>query len=107
MVRSASLFSQLLQHVPRLEFAPRTQRHRTERGAKGFTCWSQLIAMLFCHLARADSLRETCSGLSWCLRKLNHLRLRAAPKRSTLPYANSHRPAALHEQLFWTLAERL
>ena len=107
MVRSVSLFSQLLQHVPRLEFAALIQQHRAERGAKGFTCWSQLIAMLFCHLAKADSLREICSGLSCCLGKLNHLGLRAAPKRSTLSYANSHRPAALYEQLFWTMTERL
>ena len=65
MVRTASLFSQLLQQVPRSEFAKLVARHDAERHAKGFTCWTQFTAMLFCQLARADSLREICNGLSW------------------------------------------
>lgn len=106
MVRSASLFSQLLQHIPRLEMAALVKKHKAEKGAKGFTCWSQLVAMLFCHLAKADSLREICQGLSCCLGKLSHLGLATAPKRSTLSYANQHRPAALYEDLFWSLTRQ-
>jgi len=64
MVRSASLFSQLLRHFRRLEFASLVKKHGAERGAKGFTCWTQWVAMTFCHLARADSLREICNGLA-------------------------------------------
>jgi len=59
--------------------------------------------MLFCHLARADSLREICNGLACCLGKLNHLGIGKAPKKSTLAYANQHRPASLFESLFWSL----
>ncbi|CAO0824347.1 hypothetical protein DFAR_620007 [Desulfarculales bacterium] len=33
---------------------------------------SQFVAMLFCHLARADSLREICQGFSCCRSKLSH-----------------------------------
>jgi hypothetical protein len=106
MVRSASLFSQLLQHLPRLEFAALVKEHGAERGAKGFTCWTQCVAMLFCHLARADSLREICNGLSCCLGKLNHVGIERAPKKSTLAYANRHRPAELYESLFWSLLGR-
>ena len=62
--------------------------------------------MLFCHLARADSLREICGGLSCCLGKLVHLGIDKAPCRSTLSYANEHRPAALYEDLFWSALER-
>ena len=106
MVRSASLFSQLLQHFPRTEFDRLAREHGAERGAKGFTCWQQFVAMVFCHLAHADSLREICNGLACCLGKLSHLGLLAAPKRSTLSYANAHRPAAFFEALFWRTAER-
>ena len=106
MVRSASLFNQLLRHFPRLEFAALVREHKAERGAKGFTCWSQLVAMLFCHLARADSLREICNGLSCCLGELGHLGIDRAPNRSTLSYANQHRPAVLYEKLFWQSLER-
>jgi hypothetical protein len=106
MVRNASLFSQLLQHISRTEFAALVKEHQAERGSKGFTCWTQCVAMLFCHLARADSLREICNGLACCLGKLNHLGIERAPKKSTLAYANQHRPAELYESLFWSLLTR-
>lgn len=106
MVRNASLFSQLLQHLSRTEFAALVKQHRAERGSKGFTCWTQCVAMLFCHLARADSLREICNGLACCLGKLSHLGIERAPKKSTLSYANQHRPASLYESLFWSLLAR-
>ena len=106
MVKAMSLFSQLLRHISRSEFQHLVVRHRAEYRSKGFSCWSQLVAMLFCHLAKADSLREICNGLSCCLGKLRHLGIARAPKRSTLAYANEHRPAELYEDLFWSLLER-
>jgi hypothetical protein len=73
MIQAASLFNQLLQHFPRAEFAALVRKHDAERGAKGFTCWAQLVAMLFCQMAHADSLREICNGLACSLGKLVHL----------------------------------
>jgi len=101
MVQVASLFNQLLKHFPRTEFAKLVAKHKAERDAKGFTCWTQFVAMLFCQLSRTDSLREICNGLSCCLGKLVHLGINRAPLRSTLSYANKHRPAALFEDVFW------
>ena len=106
MVKTASLFSQLLQQVPRNEFAALVNKHQAERNAKGFTCWAQFTAMLFCQLAHADSLREICNGLACCLGKLAHLGIKRCPSKSNLSYANVHRPAALFEDLFWTMTER-
>ena len=106
MVTTANLFSQLLQHFPRSEFSCLVKKHGAERGAKGFTCWTQFVAMLFCQLARADSLREICNGLRCCLGRLVHLGVRDAPNKSTLSYANGHRPASLFEDLFWTALGR-
>lgn len=106
MIKAASLFSQLLHHFPRTEFAHLVSKHQAERRAKGFSCWTQLVAMLFCHLAHADSLREICGGLACCQGKLRHLGIGKAPKKSTLSYANRNRPAALYEELFWTMAHR-
>jgi hypothetical protein len=106
MMRTASLFSQLLEHFPRTEFARLVTKHRAERAAKGFTCWTQLVAMLFCHMAHADSLREICGGLACCLGKLRHLGVFRTPNKSTLAYANEHRPAALYEELLWSVLER-
>ena len=106
MVQVASLFNQLLQHFPRTEFAALVKKHNAERAAKGFTCWTQLVSMLFCQLGRADSLREICNGLACCLGRLVHLGIAKAPRRSTLSYANEHRPAALFEDLFFTALAR-
>ena len=106
MVQVASLFNQLLQHFPRTEFAALVRKHGAERAAKGFPCWSQFVAMLFCQLGHADSLREICNGLACGLGRLVHLGLAQAPRRSTLSYANQHRPAALFEDLFWTALGR-
>lgn len=100
MVRTASLFSQLLGTFSRVEFEKAIRRHDAQRYAKGFSCWEQFVAMLFCQLAQANSLREICGGLACCLGKLTHLGIEIAPSRSTLAYANEHRPWELYETIF-------
>ncbi len=106
MVKTASIFSQLLEQFPRHEFAKLTKKHKGDYKAKGFTCWTQFVSMLFCQLAHTDSLREICNGLACCLGKLTHLGVSEAPKKSTLSYANAHRSAELFEDLFWTALKR-
>ena len=56
--------------------------------------------MLFCQLGGAKSLREICGGLAASEVKLRHLGLPQAPARSTLAYANEHRPWQLYEELY-------
>jgi hypothetical protein len=106
MVQAASLFNQLLQHFPGTEFASLVKKHQAERAAKGFTCWTQFVAMTFCQLAHADSLREICNGLACSEGKLVHLGIANARNKSTLSYANGHRPAALFQDLFYTSLNR-
>lgn len=106
MVRAASLFSQLLREIERVEFERLVRKHGAERHSKGYSCWNQLVSMLFCHLAGADSLREICNGLACCLGKLVHLGVERMPNKSTLAYANAHRPADLYEDLLWTVLDR-
>jgi hypothetical protein len=106
MLQASSLFNQLLQHFPRMEFASLVKKHLAERASKGFTCWTQFVAMTFCQLAHADSLREICNGLACSEGKLVHLGIINAPNKSTLSYANEHRPAALFEDLFYTSLNR-
>ena len=106
MNRVCSIFSQLLQFFPRLEFEQLVRKHRAERHARGFTCWGQFIAMLFCQLGQAHSLREICGGLAACEGKLRHLGLPDAPRRSTLAYANQHRPWQLFQSVFAQFYQR-
>jgi len=106
LTRVSSIFSQLLQLFSRLEFQSAVQTHKAERHARGFTCWGQFVAMLFCQLGRAQSLREICGGLAASEGKLKHLGLPRGPSRSTLAYANAHRPWQLYEAVFHQLLEK-
>ena len=100
MTRVCSIFSQILQLISRLEFETAVREHQAERHARGFTCWGQFIAMLFCQLGHAKSLREICGGLAATEGKLRHLGLPQAPARATLAYANEHRPWQLYRTVF-------
>lgn len=105
MNRFCSMFSQILQLFPRTEFELLVRETKAERHARGFSSWAQFVAMLFCQLGRAHSLREICHGLATCEGKLSHLGI-AVPKRSSLSYANEHRPWELYQRLFFSLLER-
>jgi len=100
MVTVASCFSQALSLVNRNDFARAVKEHGAEKGAKGFSCWDQFVAMLFCQMGAANSLREICGGLATAMGKLVHLGLQGAPARSTLAYANQHRPWQLYQSVF-------
>jgi len=106
LIRFSSIFSQLLKLFPRAEFEHFVAGHKAERHARGFSCWAQFVAMMFCQLARAHSLREICQGLAACEGKLKHLGLPDAPKRSTLAYANEHRPWEVYQDEFYALLAR-
>ena len=99
------MFSQLLQLFPRSEFQMMVKETRSERHARGFSSWSQFVSMLFCQLGHAFSLREISGGLRSCEGKLKHLGI-SAPPRSTLGYANEHRPWELYQLIFLTLLDR-
>ena len=106
MNKFSSIFGQILQVFDKRDFLQAVRDTKAERSAKGFTCWDQFVAMLFCQLGQAQSLREICGGLATCLGKLKHLGIDDAPKRSTLSYANEHRPWQLYQLMFYRLLEK-
>jgi len=62
----SNIFSQLLGLAPRRLFDAAVARHDGMRLARGFSCWDQFVAMLFCQLGQAHSLREIREGLQAC-----------------------------------------
>lgn len=96
-----SIFGQILKIFPRFQFEAFVKETKSSHRIKGFSCWDQFVAMLFCQLGQAHSLREICGGLATSLGKVVHLGLKKAPSRSTLAYANEHRPWQLYERLFY------
>lgn len=102
---NTNLFSQIIHITPRSSFAQLVHESGAERHAKGFSSGDQYVAMLFCQFAQAKSLREISDGLAVTCGKLSHLGLQSAPAKSTLAYANAHRPYQLYQNSFFHLLD--
>jgi hypothetical protein len=106
MNRVSSIFAQLFQLFPRAKFEEEVNKWQAERHARGFSSWGQFVAMLFCQVGQAKSLREICNGLMAIEGKLKHLGVLSPPNKSTLAYANQHRPWELYQSVFEQLLAR-
>ncbi len=104
--RFCSVFYQILKLIPRSEFQQLVERHGSDRRSKGFSSWSQFVAMIFCQLGRAQSLREIEQGLASSEGRLQQLGVDSGAKRTTLAYANAHRPWQLYQDVFQSLYAR-
>jgi hypothetical protein len=86
-----TVFSQVLDHVPRYEFRKCVARYQGDYRNKGFSCWDQFLAMVFTQLTYRDSLRD----IEACLRALGskryHMGFRSKVARTTLADANERR----------------
>ena len=91
----------------RVHFTRLARQHQCNRYTKRFTAWDHFVAMVFCQLAQAKSLRETCDGLGSAAGKAVHLGIRNLAKKSTLAYANEHRAAEFFRTLFFQLSAQL
>jgi len=103
MAYNTSLFGQILNIIPQTAFMRAVRDAKAERHSKGFSSWDQFVAMLFWQFTQSKSLLEGSDGLRVTCGKLNHLRVASAPPKSTLAYANAHRPWQLYEKLFMNL----
>ena len=105
--KTTSLFAQIIHHLIDLPTFERiVRRHQGEKHSKGFSCWDQLVAMLFLHFSAVTSLREIVGGLRTAAGKVSHLRLKKVHGHSTLAYANEHRPWEIYQDLFFATLER-
>jgi len=107
MVRTASIFSQILGLVGRVTFLRVSRKHGANHYTKRFSAWDHFVAMVFCQLAQSKSLREVCDGFGSAMGKLVHLGVRQLPNKSTLAYANAHRPSEFFRDLFLTISGEL
>ena len=88
-----TIFSQLMDFLPRDEFHRCVQRYDGNRNLQTFSCFDQYLAMAFAQLAGRESLRD----IEACLRafgsKLYHAGFRCKRiSRNTLANANRIRP---------------
>ena len=86
-----SLFSQLIDHLPRYEFRQCVQRYAGHYRVRSFSCWDQFLSMMFAQLSYRESLRDIVACLRSQERRLYHLGIRNKVARSTLADANESR----------------
>jgi hypothetical protein len=86
-----TVFSQVVDHLPRYEFLQCVARYRGDYQQKSFSCWDQLLAMAFAQLTYRESLRDIEACLRSMSSKLYHMGFRGRVARSTLAEANESR----------------
>ena len=102
-----TLFSQIISKLNRLKFSKIVEQHQGDKHNKGFSSWSHLVAMLFCHFAKSKSIREISFGLRSATGNLNHLGINKAPSKSSISYQNKHRSWELFRDYYYVLLESL
>ena len=86
-----TVFSQVVDHLPRYEFLQCVARYRGDYQQKSFSCWDQFLAMAFAQLTYRESLRDIEACLRSMSSKLYHMGFRGRVARSTLAEANESR----------------
>lgn len=86
-----SLFSQLIDHLPRHEFRQCVERYSGNHRIRTFSCWDQFLCMAFAQLTYRESLRDIVACLRSQQRRLYHCGIRGTVSRSTLADANETR----------------
>jgi hypothetical protein len=101
----STIFNQLLDFLPRKQFQGFIGQHKGDAYVKKFTCWQQLLTLLYAQATGKDSLREIETGLLAHSNKWYHLGLESVT-RSNLSYANGKRPYRIYESLFYELLKQ-
>lgn len=92
MKTNLTMLSQIINSLNRDTFNKVVRNYSTDRHSKGIDSWTHLVSMMFCHLAKANSLREISNGLLSMEGNLNHLGvMKKVPRKSSLSYINEHR----------------
>ena len=99
---STTVLHQLLCLLPEQQFQTFVGQHQADRYVKRFTCFNQLTTLLYAQIAGRTNLRAIESDLRVLDSTWTELGLQSVA-RSTLAYANEHRPAAIFESLFYVL----
>jgi hypothetical protein len=101
-----SLFSQILHLIDRSVVSKAVSRHDTDKHCKGINTWTHLVSMLFCHLAKADSLRDISNGLRSAAGKLSHFGVKRAPCKSSISYINKTRDWKVFRDIYFALLDQ-
>lgn len=99
------VFAQLTEFLPRRVFDGMVEKYQGNRYVKHFTCWNQLLAMIFGQLSNRDSLRDLIVSLNAHSQKSYHLGFGKSVTRSNLAKANESRDYRVFEELAYYLID--
>ena len=92
------VFAQLVEFLNNDKFRRLVDKYDGNRYVKHFTCWSQLLAMMFGQLSNRESLRDLIVALEAHQGKRYHLGLGREPiAKTTLASANQNRDYRIFE----------
>jgi hypothetical protein len=98
MNKDRFVFAQLVAFLDRNHFNYLARKYQGDKYVKSFTCWNQLLVMMFGQLAKSESLRDLIVALEAHCKKLHHLGMGRSVTRSNLSKANESRDYRLFEE---------
>lgn len=100
------VFSQLVAFLDRSKFNCIVVKYNGDKYVKHFTCWNQLLALMFGQLSNRESLRDLIIALETHQGKTYHLGLGKNVTRSNLSKANKNRDYHIFESFAYYMVEQ-
>ena len=109
MNKDKYVFAQLIEFLDNNKFRHLVDKYDGNRYVKHFTCWNQLLAMMFGQLSNRESLRDLIVAFEAHRAKQYHLGLGRKPiAKTTFASANQNRDYRIFEDFaFWKYPEKL
>jgi len=92
------VFAQITEFLPRRVFDRLVEKYNSNKHIRTFTCWHQMLCMVFGQLTARDSLRDLIVALDAHKAKSYHLGFGLNVTRPTLARANIRRNYKLYEE---------
>lgn len=99
------IFSQLIEFLPQRIFDRIVMKYEGNKYVKHFTCWNQLLIMMFGQLSNRDSLRDLISTISAHSTKSYHLGFGKNVTRSNLSKVNERREPRIFEEFAYHMID--
>ena len=103
MNKDKYVFAQLVEFLDCFKFRRIVAKYQGDRYIKSFSCWNQLLVMMFGQLSNREGLRDLIVALEAHWRKLYHLGMGKSVTRSNLAKANEQRDYRIFEDFAYHL----
>jgi len=107
MRKDPFVFAQLVQFMNRSKFNRMVAKYDGDKYVKSFSCWNQLLTMMFGQLTNRESLRDLIVATEAHSGKLYHLGMGKSVTRSNLSKANEQRNYRIFEEFAYFIIAQL